>query len=108
MICEEHSFSLGTKMLFFISPEQRNSTCIMAPEASSTAYSLVEALQMLGHKVQFLATGIEPPPSFTNAFNNVIFFHVHHTDMETPLLDFATLLDLDKQVMYGKTLILQP
>lgn len=31
-------------------------------------------------------------------FNNVIFFHTNQIDMETALLNFAALFDLDNQV----------
>lgn len=72
----------------------------MAVEDSEPARMLAEGLVAHVHTVERVVTNSEDDvqrPS-GHQFNYVIFFHASQIDMESPLLNFAALLDLERQV----------
>ena len=72
----------------------------MAVEDSESARALAESLVSHVRTVERVVTNSEHDvqrPS-GHRFNNIIFFHASQIDMESPLLNFAALLDLERRV----------
>ncbi|KAE8747102.1 hypothetical protein FOCC_FOCC006102 [Frankliniella occidentalis] len=79
--------------------ERSNSVCIMATEDSEPAKLLSESLASHVQRVERVLTSNEDSVSRSSGqiFNNIIFFHASQIDMESPLLNFSSLFDLDNQ-----------
>ncbi|XP_063216694.1 D-ribitol-5-phosphate cytidylyltransferase-like isoform X2 [Bacillus rossius redtenbacheri] len=79
--------------------EAMNSVCIVAAEESEAVRLLAESLSCRVASVRHVRSAADPPAgSSKDTFNTVIFFHEHEIDQENQLLEFATMLDFEKQV----------
>lgn len=88
------------KFVLHLVSEKFNSVCIIALEHSEPAQALEEGIKSQIQTVKRIWASSEEDVQHPcgQKFNNFVFFHTNHIDMESSLLNFATLFDLENQV----------
>ncbi|XP_066994862.1 D-ribitol-5-phosphate cytidylyltransferase [Anabrus simplex] len=78
--------------------ERMNQVCILAPEETETVRLVAETLSAKVSTVQrILITADASHRNLKETFNTVIFFHLHEIDQDSQLLNFAAMLDVEKE-----------
>lgn len=74
--------------------------CIVAAHEPDAAQLLLETLTPKVHTISKALTSNNVATQMSQAiFNTVVFFHVREIDQNGQLLDLASVLDVDKQVI---------